>query len=270
MQTNEEINEMILDLIIKKLPDCHTITRIDHRLILNAPNIEISSEIVQKSPHPQGYVVQIIISIFHPVLVDGIKDPAVGTGKSIEEAVEKAIDLWLDSVFPVVLEFFQFRKNPNVKTSELGSFQYESKQILYWKLYLGTLQIAGYTEEEAKNLDDKVILRALLENITDLLTEKKIIHLKCSLTRSQDEIYCDCWLNNEKWLDGLNSLNRMVQEWPKYENLHWQSQFFIFKPCQREELENPKLVDESMEALIADLSNEIPEMEETDNESSSA
>lgn len=215
--------------------------------------VHLTAAVSQQEQHPQADVVMLSVRAVHPKhFPEGIHDAAVGIGTDKEAAIQDAARIWVDGAFPVIHEVFnEGEENPQVRRLEMARKDMETGETTIWLILRGPVQASGIdpemlSEKQQEEMESE-ITKALFNEITGVLTEKRLMWLRCSISRLPDgDIQGDCWLNNENWLEGLNQLYWLADSWPRSAELQRRRQFFLFKPIVRSAVETEALIEKAL------------------------
>src|SRR5688572_4246837 len=223
----------------------HTIQRGDSYFIVVPINLKIEVEIGERIEHEndgqQSVVITISIKATHDELFpDGIWDCLAGIGENDDDAFSYAAEVWTAGVFPPIHEILVPLETVGfaVQRIDMVTRHDDSSEELPWKLYLGALQHAGDFAQREDALDEEILVKKMFNAIIAELHEKKLVWIKAFIAKMPDgSIEGDCWLNNQDWIEGLNALCWLAEEWEEVNNLTYLKQFMIIKPCEWSELE---------------------------------
>jgi hypothetical protein len=227
----------------------HGVQRGGTSFSLESINLQIGVTIGEKQEHnlnnEYSVVYQLSIKVSHSELFpDGIWDCLAGVGANDDEAFSNAAQSWVWGSFLVIHEILvpTETKDFNVSRLDLLTRNLETGEEFAWKLFLGPLQAAGEYYEIKDSFEETILVQKLLSSISSVAVEKRLIWIKIYIGKVNNEINCDCWLNNQDWIEGLNDLYWFAEELPGSKNYAAVKQFIIIKPCEISDLNNPQKI----------------------------
>ena len=188
-------------------------------LILNS-ELEIATAIINSSDlHTQ--VLHLAIAIIHKkYFPNGIIENIVGAGNTISEKINTALDNFLITTFPVVMDGFSDTHSPDI--------DFKDKNNVLWHPKPGNLSIQG----QWSSPPDIEPYNLLKDNIKNILPDNKFNWLKVYAARMpNNEIIAECTLNNIAWEDGYNIIYNYAKSWDQANIFLGVKQFIVFRRC---------------------------------------
>ncbi|MEO3408358.1 DUF6348 family protein [Mucilaginibacter sp. CAU 1740] len=190
-------------------------------LIVNS-ELEIATAIVN-NPDAHPYVAHAMFLIIHPVYFPkGVVENLAGIGESLGKRMESAVDNYLTTVFPTVMDGFT-----DTHDSE---FDFYKDEIL-WHPKLSDLEVQGRWE----NLPlGEHLFNIIKEKVKPLLTENKFNWLKIYVSKNADgTIISECVFNNQLWLEGTEDITADANLWQVKGDFMALKQFIMFRRCDK-------------------------------------
>lgn len=244
----------ILEYLAKEVERTgHKIKYGESSFMVEPLNLQVEAELGERNEHNVNgefsVVIQITIKATHDTLFpEGIWDCLAGIGRNDDEAFSYASQIWTTGIFLTIHEVLVSTetKDFQVPRFDMITRNQETGEDFAWKLYLGAFQPAGEFSERT-DLDETILVKKLLSEISSITVEKRLYWIKIYIAKlSKTGIQGDCWLNNQDWLDGLNTLYWFAEEWKDVKLYAAMKQFIIVKPCEISEIENAEKIRESL------------------------
>lgn len=231
----------------------HFVKREDSALFVEPLKLKVEAKIGERSESNNenqfSVTYQIEINATHKdFFPDGIYECTVGIGRNDDEAFLYAAENWTWTIFLLIHEIIVNKETEdfNVPRLDLVTRNEDTGEEFAWKLFLGELQFAGEFVEKRDTFDETILVQKILGSLSAELLEKKLFWVKIYLSKLNDEIIADCWLNNHNWIAGLNDLFWYAEEWKEVKMFAALKQFLIIKPCEIEEISNIERLRKSL------------------------
>ncbi|WP_183565958.1 DUF6348 family protein [Mucilaginibacter sp. SP1R1] len=191
--------------------------------------LEISFMIVE-NPGNHPSLMHLTVSASHPKYFQkGVIENVVGTGYSLENQANSALNNYINSTFLTIIESFSDRHNPNLDfTTTVNG------KVVLWHPKLGSLCTQGQWNE---NPPDELFFDLLKDKIPDQLTSNKINWLKIYISkRANGEIIGECLFNNDPWEAASNEIFNYAKTWEMRGEFHGLKQFIMFRRCDASDI----------------------------------
>jgi|GEM_PF-1908727 hypothetical protein len=176
-----------------------------------------------------GVQVTLAVEGSHVSWPDEMIDTLLGFGDDVVEASVSALSNWLYSTFIVLTAFLA----PQHASAEVYTDEFSATsggKTVKWKVFASPLQTVG-NEVDASAVRDGLSEEPPYQQLIPLFADQELsgtiywskVFAAC---RSDQEVVGDCWLNNEKWQEGLDRIQRFA--WPPSEGMRAFRQFMVF------------------------------------------
>lgn len=189
---------------------------------------------ISLAEHPQMTRLAIAIEAYSPAWPDVIGDTFLGVGATAEEALARAIQTWLDSTFTVIRAVI----DPASVSDEVRCVSFTlagESDVREWYVLASRLQTMG-SEHDARALYQRLATHFPCDQLIPVFVDKErpgdIYWSKVFISRmGHEKIVGDCWLNNEPWQEGYDTLSAF--HWPPSQGYRAFRQFVVFIAAER-------------------------------------
>ncbi|MBA3532968.1 MAG: hypothetical protein H0T73_13675 [Ardenticatenales bacterium] len=165
-----------------------------------------------------------------PALV--IKDTVIGVGSTWEAAIDRAVALWMEGVWPVLRAAFLSDSEAALRRFSLEAMNYEANRLVTWQVLAGPLQVVGTDAERLfGQLESSPPFPLLLDELITLLEAQtpRAYWLRLFLSRQPDGTLAgEVRVNHQPWDAGLWALQRF--DWPTLPDYAGFRQVILLQP----------------------------------------
>lgn len=145
-----------------------------------------------------------------------VRDTTAGVGSTVEQAISKGAETWLEGVLPTVLSTLSCGQSDLVQMANVCQIDTAKGLSNEWELFSGPYQVAGRDRDHlAQHLDNqKPFFFMLKEGYLPILPlNPPYFWASLFLSRqASGEMISDCKINNVDWAPGCEALERFA--WP--------------------------------------------------------
>lgn len=159
-----------------------------------------------------------------------LEDTVAGQAAALEGAVQEAVALWVEGVWPVLQSAYLPDPPPLVPSFSLSTMDYASRQPRAWRLWAGPLQTVG-APALAQQLESSPPLPLLHDALLAALeaSEPRRHWLRLFLSRqAEGDVWGEVRLDNQPWPTGLAALAAF--DWPTLPHYAAFRQFLLIEP----------------------------------------
>ncbi len=216
--------ENLLTEIKLRLPELQTQV-INEKIIIQPTNVILECKLFERTEHPNAVVHSLGIQAFNANFPEGITERFAGIGANGREAFANGAHNYVTGVLVTIIDALSAQHSSVLNFSSPT----EGKK---WHPVMGELQVQGFWNKRADNLDENHFLRILKEKLMELLDSRPYHWLRIYVSRQPNgEIISDCNWDNESWPDGLDILRREIETWDNKGEFAGQKQFMMFRQC---------------------------------------
>ncbi|NLL04874.1 MAG: hypothetical protein GX270_03600 [Clostridiaceae bacterium] len=257
-------NELLLNILKDKISPLNLQVNGDNEKVV-IPEIDTSIKAVIKGKNQQNNALMVQIDFFiqnKGFGEEGIYESLAGIGKdnNIEEAISSCVDIFIKTVFNVVVEALKgnHNSNLNIETKVDGIAR-------TWHTYIGTIQTQGF--DNLEGIGNNHIYNLLKDQIVKRLRNKRYYWIKVLITSHNDgKLMYQCLLNNKPFLEAERVIDEYVKGWPEGGNNRIESQYIVirqsdksFTDNRQKDIEKENFIKECTQYAISVFENYGPE-----------
>lgn len=257
-------NELLLNILKDKISPLNLQVNGDNEKVV-IPEIDTSIKAVIKGKNQQNNALMVQIDFFiqnKGFGEEGIYESLAGIGKdnNIEEAISSCVDIFIKTVFNVVVEALKgnHNSNLNIETKVDGIAR-------TWHTYIGTIQTQGF--DNLEGIGNNHIYNLLKDQIVKRLRNKRYYWIKVLITSHNDgKLMYQCLLNNKPFLEAERVIDEYVKGWPEGGDNRIESQYIVirqsdksFTDNRQKDIEKENFIKECTQYAISVFENYGPE-----------
>lgn len=246
-KTKPEVNQLISYL--EKIPGA---VRFGEGVKLDKEGFIITANLSNSKKVGKYHMAVVSFKISHEnLLPESVSDFAVGINDDEDAAIQHAFGIWLVGGLTVLKHLHTSACDCGVVEEMVMTSLTENREPIVWKVLRGPLMGMGIESEKAPegSVDNNSMVEALMDAITGQLHQRKKIWIRGIVTRVEDEISGECYLNNRHWQEGLDALTIWAKSWGTCEGIQTRRQFMICVPTDK------KPTKEAMEQIRKNLAS---------------